>query len=255
MLALVAAAAWPAPVEPGSSEQHAMQPHAAKLEPPLNDGRLRETLSVTLGFTPKRFLLVANNDKPSMEMLSCVEQWRMEPTDAVVRFNHMSHRHWFDFFAHLVVQANRKDTVRDELAASERLAPKAMHALYCPEGLEPEASQHLPDNVYYFTPYPEHFGKLAPELAGALPSSGFAMLHFLHEAFPEADIVTVGFDFHANDEAQTRTQDEQHAFGGERSAAARLGWLHNVCQALHHNKTQIARRRAVGTPYARRMYE
>ena len=104
-------------------------------------------------------------------------------------------------------------------------------------------------------PYPEHFGKLAPELAGALPSSGFAMLHFLHEAFPEADIVTVGFDFHANDEAQTRTQDEQHAFGGERSAAARLGWLHNVCQALHHNKTQIARRRAVGTPYARRMYE
>ena len=226
----------------------------ALLAPGFAQPALLNDQPLPLTFSPKRFLLVANNDNASSAVLACIEGLALTSTDAVVRFNRPADATlgWFGGQTHISivrnVPAQRAAASYADLDRWERLAPTALHVvMYDTFGNASEA--RLPQRIRGSTPTPDGFfvaraGEIAaraPELGGAAPSTGLAAVLLLHAAHPHAEVVTAGFDFHAADRPQSAGEvvigdngvprRMGHSFGAEREAAARMPWVRAVCEA------------------------
>ena len=188
---------------------------------------------------PRRFLLVANNDNPSPAELSCINAWQLseERGDAVVRFNHLGNLNWFNGSTHLALHANREDMVHEQVAHGRLVAPSAVHAVffafyesYRPWYLRAAVRNFTPPLDGYILGTPGYFSRVAPELNGSRPSLGFAMMHILHRIYPDAEVLTAGFDFHRDQANYPWLQP--HKYNSEREAASRLPWVRDICSAL-----------------------
>lgn len=146
---------------------------------------------------PKRFLLVANNERANRQA-GCVPT-QLRQGDVVVRFNHMQNRSdWFGGRADLVlIRATGPDSVSQAAIAKKKVQGSGPRVLAVIGEHVREKELRMRRLMRSLKPHTDGV-MLLPDSNGHAPySTGFAAVEFVHRSYPDAAVLLLGFDSHA----------------------------------------------------------